>query len=111
MRKLKLGTIKTLNGQEELVFGLEQGAIAVSKAVQKKPTQDLPTTMSNLLEDPDKYLPALKSLYSWTQEQIWENSETIEESDLCAPVTNPEKILCIGLNYRPHAKPLIQQNC
>ncbi len=102
---MKLGTIKTSSGQEELVFGLEQGAITVSKAVYKKQNQGpLPDTMSKLLENPDRYIDELKNLYGWVQEQSWEESDLIKESELSPPVTNPGKILCIGLNYRPHAK-------
>ncbi|HVJ80566.1 MAG TPA: fumarylacetoacetate hydrolase family protein [Planctomycetia bacterium] len=57
----------------------------------------LPRTMRQLLEAGE---PALETA-RWAAEKP--GSITVENATLLAPVLDPQKIVCVGLNYRDHA--------
>jgi 2-keto-4-pentenoate hydratase/2-oxohepta-3-ene-1,7-dioic acid hydratase in catechol pathway len=92
--------------EDELRFGIkiDQGIIDVKEAA-KKLEVSLPT---NLLEVIQKGLAGIEELNGLVN-KIKENEQKQfiipEDSITYAPVlTNPEKIICVGLNYIDHAK-------
>ncbi|MGE5627022.1 MAG: fumarylacetoacetate hydrolase family protein [Solirubrobacterales bacterium] len=85
---------------KEILLGIkvENGVIDVKKAGSKF-CLDVPETMEQLIKEGEPAISKLKELIKM------ENEFVIEEDIIYAPpVTNPEKILCVGLNYMSHGK-------
>lgn len=82
-----------LEGELRLGIKTSQGIIDVNKATGK------PLTMERLIAGGEQGLAYLAELMK-------KEVEILPEDDIVyAPcVTNPEKILCVGLNYREHAR-------
>lgn len=51
------------------------------------------------------FLPRLDELCAWASQQLEKGHEVyaLEDLELGPPVPNPDKILCLGVNYREHA--------
>jgi len=85
---------------ERIRFGVKtaQGIIDVEKAASTH-SLNVPTTMEKAIAKGEEGIAQLTQLTS-------KNPETISEAEITyAPaVLNPEKILCVGLNYVDHAK-------
>lgn len=82
-----------LEGEVRLGIKTSQGIIDVNKATGK------PLTMERLIAGGEQGLAYLAELMKKEVEIL------PEDNIVYAPcVTNPEKILCVGLNYREHAK-------
>lgn len=78
------------------------GQIAnIYEALQARPAEEVPATMDELINQPES-LPALEA-YMETLEQTGPYMYTIESCTFGPAIPNPEKIICIGLNYRRHA--------
>ncbi|EKQ57727.1 MULTISPECIES: fumarylacetoacetate hydrolase family protein [unclassified Clostridium] len=83
---------------EEIRLGIkvEQGIIDVEKTATIN-SFDVPTTMEKVIENAERGLSQLEGLIKKKVEII------PEEQIIYAPcVNNPEKILCVGLNYLSH---------
>jgi len=98
-------TLLTLRRQGEYRLGVktEKGILDVKQAAEALHLR-APHTMDELLQNEDG--PALNALVdaatkSAAVQKGLLKEETIEYGPL---VTNPEKIVCVGLNYRRHAK-------
>jgi len=66
--------------------------------------QKVPTSMEELLQDADSNLKALGRLVAEAENKLSASLWLEEEQVEFAPcVTGPEKILCVGLNYKKHA--------
>lgn len=94
--------MKLLNFYEgnERCLGLktEQGIIHVKKAAEKHGL-NIPASMEQIISGGEQALLQLEKLLTL------ENDHLSEEEVTFAPaVTNPEKIICVGLNYVKHAK-------
>lgn len=93
--------MKLLNFKKgnEIRLGIktEKGVIDVEKAAYSNSIK-APVSMEQVIEGGDKALRELKEIMRC-------ESDTVSEKNMVyAPcITNPEKILCIGLNYKPHA--------
>ncbi|HSB72492.1 MAG TPA: fumarylacetoacetate hydrolase family protein [Candidatus Methylomirabilis sp.] len=72
--------------------------------------RELPADMLGFLDRWDQSLPLAKDVLAFSREvqgrggrleqAIWHPMEVVR---LCAPILNPRKIICLGLNYRDHA--------
>lgn len=98
-------TLLTLrhNGEYRLGVKTDRGVLDVKDAAGAL-RMPAPTTMDDLLQNEDGVnLNALvdAALKSASAKKAFLKEETIEYGPL---VTRPEKIVCIGLNYRKHAK-------
>ena len=86
--------------EEQVRLGIktEKGIIDVEQAATSL-SLELPTTMEQVIAGGDK---ALSQLAELTKLEV----STISEEELVyAPcITQPEKIICVGLNYVDHAK-------
>lgn len=84
-------------------LGVERnGQIAnIYEALQAHPAAEVPATMDELINQPES-LPALEA-YMQTLEQTGPYMHAIESCTFGPAIPNPEKIICIGLNYRRHA--------
>ena len=86
--------------EEQIHLGIktEKGIIDVEQAATLL-SLELPTTMEQVIAGGDK---ALSQLTELTKLEV----ATISEEELVyAPcITQPEKIICVGLNYVDHAK-------
>ena len=91
-----------LDGREQLWWVTEQGLLRVGHVATLRGHRDSEWTMSRYLADQDTARDLLQSWVHWAQESGVATDRLPEET--LAPVTQPGKILCVGLNYRPHAK-------
>lgn len=98
----------TFYAEDKLKLGVKtgQGILDVDKALSKIPAADaVPTSVEELLQGGAS---ALASLEGYVRLVLDRNDATLfhaEESLKLGPcVTKPEKIICVGLNYRKHAE-------
>ncbi len=91
------------NGQYRMGVKLEQGILDVPEAA-KLLKMRAPATVDELLANEDG--PALNVLVDAARKSKAAQKAFLKEAELeYGPViTNPEKILCIGLNYKRHAQ-------
>jgi 2-keto-4-pentenoate hydratase/2-oxohepta-3-ene-1,7-dioic acid hydratase in catechol pathway len=101
-RGLTLLTIRR-DGQHRLGVKTEKGILEVPAAAQLL-HMHAPATMDDLLQGEDG--PSLNALVSVALESGAAHSAFLSENSIeYGPVvTRPEKIVCVGLNYRRHAK-------
>lgn len=86
-----------------LGINTDQGIIHVEKAA-KQHGINIPTTMEQVISEGKGAIEALEQL-------VKADNELLQEVDIAfAPVVrNPEKIICVGLNYEKHAKETNQE--
>src|SRR5699024_3362732 len=94
--------MKLLNYYEDhhtkLGIKTNQGIIDVEKVAEQHDL-NIPTTMDKVINGGSEAIDALKNL------EDMDHTLVNEEDIAYAPaVTNPEKIICVGLNYEKHAK-------
>lgn len=89
------------NDQQVLGVKTEAGVIDISKALQSNHAQ-IPTNIMELIEQGDE---GVAKLQQYITNLPLKESYLIDESSITfAPaVPNPNKIICIGLNYKKHA--------
>jgi 2-keto-4-pentenoate hydratase/2-oxohepta-3-ene-1,7-dioic acid hydratase in catechol pathway len=98
---MKLVSIK--NGEKNtLGVKLEQGIFDVEKALAANPNNQVPTNVMEVIRSGSE---AVESLQNFVNEVGDSSAFILKESDIewgpC--VTEPNKIICVGLNYRKHA--------
>lgn len=83
---------------------VEKGVIDIALALSVHPKQNVPTEIMDVIDGGDKALSLLENYIS-TLDIHSESSYVLKEKELnwgpC--VTRPNKIICVGLNYRKHA--------
>jgi 2-keto-4-pentenoate hydratase/2-oxohepta-3-ene-1,7-dioic acid hydratase in catechol pathway len=91
------------NGAYELAAKTDKGILLVTKAA-KTLKMHAPATIDNLLQNEDG--PSLNALVDAALKSSSARSAFIKEEGIeYGPVvTHPEKIVCVGLNYRKHAQ-------
>ncbi|GGA28941.1 fumarylacetoacetate hydrolase family protein [Paenibacillus physcomitrellae] len=95
------------NGLQQLGVKTDSGVVHIMKALQKVPAKGdaVPATVHQVIEGGET---ALSALQAYVNEVLaaGESSCILDETDLtyepCVP--NPNKIICVGLNYRKHAE-------
>ncbi|GGD52542.1 fumarylacetoacetate hydrolase family protein [Paenibacillus nasutitermitis] len=101
---MKLVTIAN-NGNNELGVKTEAGIIDIGKAFQQIPASpDTPKTVMEVIEGGDQ---AVAALQKYINELPAEGASYVldEAAVQWGPcVTHPNKIICVGLNYRKHAE-------
>ncbi|SDO22381.1 2-keto-4-pentenoate hydratase/2-oxohepta-3-ene-1,7-dioic acid hydratase (catechol pathway) [Paenibacillus sp. yr247] len=96
------------NGEYRLGIKLEQGVLDVQAALQAVPfNKTLPATVHEVIEGGSEAVELLRA-YSESVISLADNKEAyvLDEAVLTLGpcVTKPNKIICIGLNYRKHAE-------
>lgn len=99
--------MKLLTMHTEAGYGLGvktgRGILDIAKAA-KQFSQPVPTTMETLIQSGQEGLQALSRLVHQAETDQSSSLFLPEEKVVYGPcVTNPEKIVCVGLNYRKHA--------
>lgn len=90
-----------VNGQEELLVMSERGAISATALAARYQGEPHAWTMDTLIQAGER---GRELLSSWYQRGIQDGIESVSDYQLLAPVPRPGKIVCVGLNYRPHAQ-------
>lgn len=92
--------------EDELRLGvkIDQGIIDVREAA-KKLEISLPTTLHGIIQEGEEGVQKLNALVSRVLRNKGNDFIVSEDTITYAPsLTNPEKIICVGLNYIDHAK-------
>ena len=91
------------NGEYRLGVKTDKGILDVPEAAQLL-HMHAPATVDDLLQDEDG--PSLNALVGAALKSSATRAAFVSEADIeYGPVvTRPEKIVCVGLNYRRHAK-------
>lgn len=92
------------DGKEYLGVHTEAGVIDLAAALEVEPAANIPTDLMTLMAEGDESLERLRT-YMHDLPKGADASYIVEEESLIfAPaVPNPDKIICIGLNYKKHA--------
>ena len=95
------------SGSNRLHLGVEteDGLIDITRAVRASGRQNLPATMSAFLEEGTSAVAPLQAFIEEAREEertAWRVGEKTVRYGPC--VARPEKIICIGLNYRRHVR-------
>ncbi|WP_206811742.1 fumarylacetoacetate hydrolase family protein [Paradesulfitobacterium ferrireducens] len=101
--------LATIYRNQDLVLGIktEKGILDIREAGRLL-GQDVPVRIEQVLQSPQEQLQALGLLVKNAElssghgdSRLWLREDEVEFAPC---VTNPEKILCVGLNYRKHAE-------
>lgn len=88
-------------GQEELAVVSEAGIYRASTlAKSSRKTSSPVMTMADVLAGGDKALDGLRSDVEWAKRSGM--APDGEPEIWCPPTSRPDKVICVGLNYRPH---------
>lgn len=96
------------NGEYRLGIKLDQGVLDVQAALQAVPSnKTLPATIHEVIEGGSEAVELLRA-YAESVMSTGNNKEAyvLDEAALTLGpcVTNPNKMICVGLNYRKHAE-------
>ncbi len=100
--------MKLLNFKKdnEISIGLltEKGILDINKAA-KKFNKNIPKNLDALVKDA-KFLPIIEKIAEQVEKNNGLSSLYLSEDDIqfMTTILNPEKILCVGLNYLSHAE-------
>ncbi|TMV50216.1 fumarylacetoacetate hydrolase family protein [Paenibacillus mesophilus] len=99
---MKLVTIQTKN-ENHLGVKTDRGILDVTAAARSGKGSSLPLTVHELIEGGAAARQAVESLVreAETDAAAWLNADSVVYGPC---VTRPEKLICVGLNYRKHAE-------
>ncbi|MCU6712044.1 fumarylacetoacetate hydrolase family protein [Paenibacillus sp. J5C_2022] len=101
---MKLLTYK-VDGQYRLGIRTDRGVLDVAAAARQLEVADVPSIVDEVIAQGEAALDVLSALVEKASRanaaSIWLNEEELQ---LGPCVTNPGKIICVGLNYRKHAE-------
>lgn len=95
------------NGRYHLGVQTANGVLDVSSAAEQLLMAEVPTTIHEVIEQGEKGINVLHTLEEQAQaagEKLSSSWLNLSELKLGPCVTNPGKIICVGLNYRKHAE-------
>jgi 2-keto-4-pentenoate hydratase/2-oxohepta-3-ene-1,7-dioic acid hydratase in catechol pathway len=100
---MKLVTIQK-SSRTSLGVKVDKGIIDVEAALSVHPVPNVPTEVMDVIQRGDESLSVLED-YVHTLAADSDSSYLLDEKEVSwGPcVTNPSKIICVGLNYRKHA--------
>jgi 2-keto-4-pentenoate hydratase/2-oxohepta-3-ene-1,7-dioic acid hydratase in catechol pathway len=103
MYSMKLVTISK-EGKHVLGVKIEQGIIDLENALKESPNNRVHTTIMEVIEGGTQAITALEDYIANLPSEGETNYLKNEEDIKWGPcVTQPNKIICVGLNYRKHA--------
>lgn len=92
--------VRFLLGEEESYGALEEGKILILPQL----FDWLPESLEGLVSAGFEFLSRIEARLAELPEEVKEkHSIEVKEVKLLAPIMNPPKIICLGLNYRDHA--------
>lgn len=96
---MRITSIQTSHG-EELAFRVKQGLLPISAIHRRTDAFAGVRTLDDVWAKGG--IPTVMALGRAASEGGWSPNDLADESSLLVPVANPGKIICVGLNYRPH---------
>jgi 2-keto-4-pentenoate hydratase/2-oxohepta-3-ene-1,7-dioic acid hydratase in catechol pathway len=100
---MKLVTIKK-EGKHVLGVKIENGIIDIEEALRESPNNQVHTKIMEVIDGGNEAISALEDYISKLPIENKQNYIKDEEDVEWGPcVTQPNKIICVGLNYRKHA--------
>lgn len=97
---MKLLTFQA-QGRQRLGIQTEQGVLDVQAALELAPNSAVPTDVMTVITGGDAAIQALRSVITEAPASCYIDEATIAWGPC---VTAPNKIICVGLNYRKHAE-------
>ncbi|MFC5405897.1 fumarylacetoacetate hydrolase family protein [Cohnella soli] len=93
-------------GRYRLGVSLEEGVLDIENAVRQEGASNVPVTVQEVIDGGDTAIAALTAFVSSTRQSSRYLSYIREQAALTLGpcVTHPNKIICVGLNYRKHAE-------
>jgi 2-keto-4-pentenoate hydratase/2-oxohepta-3-ene-1,7-dioic acid hydratase in catechol pathway len=92
------------NGQQKLGVKTEQGIVDVAAALAENPTAGVPHNVHAAIEGGAAAQSALEQFAAEAASKGGSYLLAEDGLDFGPCVTNPNKIICVGLNYRKHAE-------
>ncbi len=89
------------NGSEELVWVSDNGPIKISQMAQLHGFDEGAWTADRMFREGDQAFDNIQRWVDWAKRESLEPDTT--PTSWMAPIPYPGKIICVGLNYRPHA--------
>lgn len=96
----------TIQEENRNLLGIEvdDAILSIERALSIYPKEHIPRTIMELISSGDKGLEALLTYIDYVKTQEITELLLAKESITWGPaITNPNKIICVGLNYRKHA--------
>ncbi|RKL66652.1 5-carboxymethyl-2-hydroxymuconate isomerase [Salipaludibacillus neizhouensis] len=91
-------------GEYALGIKLDHGIIDIEAALAVEPDNRVPVSVTHILEGGDRAVASLENYLEKLDNKSDSSYMLNEEEIVWGPsVTHPNKIICIGLNYRKHA--------
>lgn len=89
------------NGKQTLGVKVEQGVIDVAAALDISPIENVPTDVMDVINGGEKALQRLQNFIR----TVNLDDVILKEADIIwePAITQPKKIICVGLNYKKHA--------
>ena len=89
------------HGTEELVWISDKGPIQIRRIAELRGMGEGFWNSARLFQDGEKAQSTVRGMVDWAQREGLEPDA--EPTAWMAPASHPGKIICVGLNYRPHA--------
>ena len=97
---MKIITFNRSSRRNQIGIVTDQGMLDVNAAAERYAIE-VPVTVTQLLQNPDQGMAALNQVLVAAVDPIFYLKETEFTYGPCVP--EPNKIICVGLNYRKHA--------
>ncbi len=91
------------NNEEKLGVKVAEGIIDVDAALNTSPSEGIPTDITSLINGGEELLQKFSSFINGLEVDYSDYILSEDEIEWAPALTNPEKIICVGLNYRKHA--------
>ncbi|MFD0671037.1 fumarylacetoacetate hydrolase family protein [Cohnella sp. GCM10027633] len=93
-------------GRYRLGVLLEEGVLDIGTAAREEGADNVPVTIQEAIDGGEPAMEALRAFVERAKRSLRFASYLLEQSELTLGpcVTHPNKIICIGLNYRKHAE-------
>lgn len=93
------------NGQQQLGVKIDRGIVHIARALESVPAEGVPATVHEVIEGGAEAVAALQAYVDQAAAGGADGYVLDEASVTFGPcVTHPNKIICVGLNYRKHAE-------
>lgn len=93
--------------QDDQVVNLQSALLAYQNAHPNAAKLNYPNDMLSLIQNWDQSMPEVLTAFDWlthSKDAVLQKEAThsLSQVEIEAPLSNPSKVVCVGLNYRDH---------